>query len=157
MATSRRQRVIAGVALSALIGAFAGAAAFTFAYAEGTSYLSNDPAACMNCHVMREHYDGWSKSPHHAFATCNDCHVPQDLVGKYTAKAVHGWRHSRAFTMQDFHEPIRITPGDLELVEHNCVRCHSSLVGDLSGHGGVGGSDVSCVHCHAGIGHGAPR
>ncbi len=157
MATSRRNRVVAGVVLSVMVGVLSGAAAFTFAYAEGTSYLSNDPAACMNCHVMREHHDGWSKSPHHAFATCNDCHVPHDLVGKYTAKAVHGWRHSKAFTMQDFHEPIRITPGDLKLVEQNCVRCHSSLVGDLPGHGGIGGNDVNCVHCHAGIGHGAPR
>lgn len=152
-----RTKLIAGLTLATMIGVLGGASAFTFSYAEGTSYLSNDPRACMNCHVMREHYDGWSKSPHHAFATCNDCHVPHNLLGKYVAKAEHGWRHSRAFTLQDFHEPITITPADLKLVEENCVRCHASLVGDLAGHAGIGGSDVDCVHCHSGIGHGAAR
>ena len=31
-------------------------------YAQGFSYLSDDPAACANCHIMREHYDGWQKA-----------------------------------------------------------------------------------------------
>ena len=36
-----------------------GIGAYTFVYARGASYLTNDPAACVNCHVMREPYDGW--------------------------------------------------------------------------------------------------
>lgn len=155
-----RGRMIAGLTLAAVIGVFAGAAGFTFDYAEGASYLSNDPKACVNCHVMREHYDGWQKGPHHAFATCNDCHVPHDTVGKYTAKAIHGWRHSKAFTLQDFHEPIRITPGDLEIVHENCLRCHTNLVSELPGHagvGGMGGDALNCTHCHVGVGHGSVR
>lgn len=155
MSSGRRGRLIAGVFLAGLIGVLAGVSTFTFGYAEGLSYLSDDPAACMNCHVMREHYDGWSKSPHHAFATCNDCHVPQATVPKYIAKAVHGYRHSKAFTFQDFHEPIRITPGDLDIVQANCLRCHQDLVSELPGHGGTGGVAVDCVSCHSGIGHGA--
>ena len=77
---------------------------------------------------MREQYDGWQKASHHARATCNDCHVPQDALGKYVTKAKHGWRHSKAFTLQDFHEPIRIRPEDLAIVNDNCARCHAGTV-----------------------------
>jgi nitrate/TMAO reductase-like tetraheme cytochrome c subunit len=42
------------IAASALFGAAAGLGAFTFVYAKGNSYLTNDPAACANCHVMTE-------------------------------------------------------------------------------------------------------
>lgn len=151
---------LAGMVLSALIGAFIGAGAFTFGYAHGASYLSNDPRACVNCHVMREQYDGWQKASHHAVATCNDCHVPHDLVGKYIAKVDHGWRHSKAFTLQNFHEPIRITKADLEIVENNCRRCHEALVQniDMIGHGSIaGGGQTSCVRCHGHVGHGPRR
>ena len=38
------------------------------------------------------------------------------------------------------------------ILEHNCVDCHEALVSDLApGHHGEG---MSCVHCHAGVGHG---
>jgi len=114
--------------------------------------MSNDPAACVNCHIMREQYDGWQKTTHHAVATCNDCHTPHDLVGKYTTKMVHGYRHSKGFTFQDFHEPIRITEKDREIVEANCVRCHTELVSQISGPEPAG-----CTRCHSDVGHGARR
>ena len=41
---------------------------YTFAYARGWSYLTDNPAACANCHVMREQFDGWLKSSHRAVA-----------------------------------------------------------------------------------------
>src|SRR5690242_21688768 len=91
-----------------LAGVVAGLGAYTFWYAEGLSYLSNDPRSCVNCHIMREQYDGWQHASHHAVATCVDCHLPHDLVGKYLAKAENGFWHSKGFTFQDFHEPIRI-------------------------------------------------
>lgn len=52
-----------------------GLGAYTFIYAKGYSYLTNDPAACANCHVMQAQYDGWMKSSHHSVATGNDCSV----------------------------------------------------------------------------------
>lgn len=153
-----------GLVVCALLGAFAGLSGYTFAEAQGWSYLSNNPKACVNCHVMREQYDGWQKTTHHAVATCNDCHVPQDLVGKYTAKAEHGYRHSKAFTFQDFHEPIRITPADLGIVNDNCRRCHGALVADIvsaqdAHHASMGSAmgGITCTHCHGGIGHGPRR
>ena len=43
-----------------------------------------------------------------ATASCVDCHLPHDFVGKYLAKADNGYHHSKGFTLQDFHEPILI-------------------------------------------------
>jgi len=147
-----------GLGLSVLFGIFVGVSTYTFNYAEGLSYLSDDPKACVNCHVMREHYDGWQKASHHAAATCNDCHVPHDLVGKYVAKVDHGYRHSKAFTFQDFHEPIRITPRDLQIVEQNCLRCHQPFVSEITAHrAGPKEETANCTRCHADAGHGPRR
>lgn len=145
-----------GVAvLAVLIGALAGAGGHTFVTAHGWSYLSNDPGACVNCHVMREHFDGWQHSSHQRVAVCNDCHVPHDLIGKYAAKAEHGWRHSKAFTLQNFKEPIRITDADLRIVQDNCVRCHQAIVGEM--HVSPTGERAECVHCHRTVGHSQMR
>ena len=140
-----------GIFVATGLGIVLGVGLFTFNYAEGTSYLSNDPNACVNCHIMRDQFDGWRKSTHHAVATCNDCHVPHDLLGKYSTKIEHGFRHSWGFTFQDFHEPIRIKESSLSIVEHNCLQCHETLVSELAGHGHF----ADCARCHAHIGHGA--
>jgi cytochrome c nitrite reductase small subunit len=47
---------IQGIALGISLGTAIGIGAYTFIYAKGYSYLSNDPGACANCHVMQEHY-----------------------------------------------------------------------------------------------------
>lgn len=143
------------MALISAAGVCLGLGGYTFYYAKGASYLSNDPRACVNCHIMQEQYDGWQKSSHHGIATCNDCHVPKDFIGKYAAKALNGYHHSRAFTFQDFHEPIRIKPVNAAVLQENCVRCHEALVGDLVGHGGAK-DGLNCVKCHSQVGHG-PR
>jgi len=145
------------VALCVIAGALVGLSGFTFVYAKGGSYLSNDPAACNNCHIMRDQFDAWQKTSHHAYATCNDCHVPHDVLGKYMTKIDHGYRHSRGFTFQDFHEPIRITASSLSVVEHNCVRCHETAASEITMHALRPGDETNCVHCHAGAGHGASR
>jgi cytochrome c nitrite reductase small subunit len=153
---SRTKRAgLAGVLAGVFAGTFVGAGTYTLNYAQGTSYLSNDPKACVNCHIMREQYDGWQHASHHAAATCNDCHVPHDFVGKYLAKMDHGYRHSKAFTLQNFHEPIQITPADLKIVEANCRRCHEELIEEIDQVGHAAGS-TDCVHCHSSVGHG-PR
>jgi cytochrome c nitrite reductase small subunit len=36
-----------------LVGTTLGLGLFTFHYAKGTSYMSNDPLVCANCHVMQ--------------------------------------------------------------------------------------------------------
>ena len=73
--------------VAALLGAAVGMGGYAFAYAKGTSYLGNDPATCANCHAMSGHYDGWQKSSHHGFATCNDCHTPAGGRGEARASS----------------------------------------------------------------------
>jgi cytochrome c nitrite reductase small subunit len=136
------------------VGVLLGLGAATFDYAEGTSYLSTDPAACANCHIMQSQYDSWQKASHHTAATCVDCHLPHDLVGKYAAKIRNGWNHSKAFTLQDFPEPIVITPVNADILQANCVECHDSLVHDLLAVRAAAGPGDRCVHCHADVGHG---
>lgn len=72
---SVRNGSIAALALCALIGISVGTGGDTVRYAEGFSYLSSAPQACVNGHIMREPCDGWQRASHHAVATCNDCHV----------------------------------------------------------------------------------
>ncbi|MEW6271853.1 MAG: cytochrome c nitrite reductase small subunit [Thermodesulfobacteriota bacterium] len=141
--------------LACLLGIPAGVGAFTFVYAKGFSYLSSDPNACRNCHVMNEQFDGWLKSGHRHTATCVDCHLPHEGLEKWLAKADHGFRHSMAFTLQNFKEPIEITPHDRELVRVNCVRCHASFVQAVVAPSHARGAELDCMHCHAGAGHGA--
>lgn len=141
-----------------LVGICVGVGAFTFSYAEGLSYMSNDPNACANCHIMRDQLDSWAKSGHHHVAVCNDCHTPHNLFGKLTTKAINGWNHSKAFTMQDFHEPIQITKRNKEIVQENCIRCHDPLVHDaIIAPSGGAAEAPSCVTCHRAAGHGPTR
>ncbi len=142
------------LALAALVGILLGVGGFTFLYAEGFSYLSSDPRACVNCHIMRPQYDSWQKSSHHAVATCVDCHLPHDFLGKYLAKGENGYHHSKGFTFQDFHEPIMIKAKNARILQANCLACHAELVHDLVGGASGGANEVQCVHCHAGVGHG---
>ena len=140
--------------LAVLLGALIGLGGYTFLYAEGFSYLSDDPETCINCHIMQPQYDSWQKSSHHAVAACVDCHLPHGFVGKYVAKAENGWHHSKAFTLQNFHEPIMITAPNARILQDNCLACHEDLVHELVV--GVNGTseDVKCVHCHVTVGHG---
>jgi cytochrome c nitrite reductase small subunit len=137
----------AKILAAVLAGAFTGLGAYTFVYARGYSYFSNDPKACANCHAMREHFEGWQRGPHHAHAGCNDCHTPHKLVAKYAVKAGNGWNHSLHFTLQDYPDTIRIRPSNEKVLEANCMRCHEDMVRDLK--------ETHCVRCHAGAGHGA--
>ena len=136
---------------AALVGIAVGIGSFTFVYARGAAYLTDDPAACANCHVMNEQYRGWQTSSHHAVATCNDCHTPHGFFSKYFVKALNGYHHSSAFTLGGFHEPIRITPRNREVTEQQCRHCHAEIVEAITGP--HTGEDVSCIRCHNAVGH----
>jgi len=143
-----------GLFLAAFTGLMLGLGYYTWTYAEGGSYFSNDPRACANCHIMREYFDSWQKSPHHSYAACNDCHTPHSFISKYAAKAENGLRHSWKFTFQTFQDPLRITSMNLENLQDNCVRCHQMVVAGILPEHRLSG-DQLCMHCHENIGHGA--
>lgn len=134
------------------VGLALGLGAATFHYAEGTSYFSSDPRACANCHIMEPQFDSWQKASHHTVAGCVDCHLPTALLPKLVAKADNGWRHSKAFTLQDFHEPILINERNAAILQENCLRCHADLVHEQLGDDRQG--ELRCVRCHVSVGHG---
>ena len=145
------------VIVAALFGLAAGVGGYTFVYARGSSYLTDDPAACANCHVMREYYVAWQRSSHRSVAVCNDCHTPHDLVGKYTTKARNGFWHSFYFTTGNFPDPLRITQGNHEIVEAACRYCHEPIVEsiDWSAHAQDAPDEerLRCTRCHRYVGH----
>jgi cytochrome c nitrite reductase small subunit len=145
-----------GVALAILLGISLGLGGYTFYYAQGLSYFSTDPAACANCHIMRDEYESWNRSSHHAVAGCVDCHLPHEFVPKYMAKASNGWHHSKGFTLQDFHEPIMIKSPNAAILQESCLKCHGDLVHEIVAGSTTANDAVSCVHCHNNVGHG-PR
>ncbi|HYG35162.1 MAG TPA: cytochrome c nitrite reductase small subunit [Clostridia bacterium] len=140
------------ILLGCLTGAALGVGAYTFIYAKGGSYLTNDPAACANCHIMQDHYKGWVQSSHRSVATCNDCHTPPGLIGKYVTKANNGFWHSFAFTTGQYPDPIRIKGYNKAVAERACRKCHQDLVIGIEGHR-ENGEPLSCIRCHSTVGH----
>jgi cytochrome c nitrite reductase small subunit len=150
------KRKLKSVALGVLMGSAMGVGLYTFVYAKGYSYLTNNPASCANCHIMNEQYDGWTKSSHRTVATCNDCHTPPGLIAKYATKASNGFWHSFYFTSGTFHEPIQIKQRNLEVTEQACRKCHAELTQAITpgdAHAWKSGESTSCVRCHRSVGH----
>ncbi len=144
---------VAALLLCAAIGVFLGLSSYTFVYAKGFSYLSTNPQACANCHIMQQQYDGWLKSSHHTAATCADCHVPHSFLAKYYIKSENGFLHSTAFTLQNFHEPITIRDSSKRILNKNCLHCHESMVGQIAGHEKTESDPNFCTRCHGSVGH----
>lgn len=144
--------VISGTLLGGLIGLALGVGTYTFVYARGYSYLSNNPQACANCHVMENQYSGWLKSSHHSVATCNDCHTPHNFVGKYATKAENGFWHSFYFTTGAYPENIQARAKSRRITEEACRRCHATLAADISS-AHADSQGLSCIQCHGHVGH----
>jgi cytochrome c nitrite reductase small subunit len=146
-----RHLPLPALALGLALGAAVGLGGFTFVYARGYSYLLDDPAACVNCHVMSPQFEGWLKGSHRAVATCNDCHTPHGFAAKYATKALNGWNHSLAFTTGEFPEPIRVTARNRRIAQESCEKCHGELVHAMAAAGA--GEAPACVRCHGAVGH----
>jgi len=148
------------VAAAILFGMVLGLGAYTFVYARGYSYVTNDPAACANCHVMQDHFNAWTRSSHRAVAACNDCHTPPGHVEKYLVKARNGFWHSFYFTTGRYPDPIRITPRNQDVTERACRGCHEPIVSAIDPIAFLparGPADqpagLSCILCHSEVGH----
>jgi cytochrome c nitrite reductase small subunit len=143
------------ILIALIAGITAGIGAYTFVYARGYSYVSNDPQACANCHIMRAHYDAWTRASHRSVAVCNDCHTPAGLVPKYVTKGLNGFWHSFYFTTGRFPDPIRITERNHQITEMACRKCHAEITSTIdpahSTTASAGG--LSCTKCHNDVGH----
>ena len=144
---------VSGIILWCVIGAATGVGTYTFVYAKGGSYLSDNAEARANCHVMQGHYDAWLKSSHKMVASCNDCHAPHDsVVNKLYCKGRNGFFHSLAFTTGDFDDRILIHDYNRKITENACRKCHSSVVHQIDSLPSEKGG-MSCIRCHDSVGH----
>jgi cytochrome c nitrite reductase small subunit len=148
------------VVVAICLGLLVGVGGYTFVYARGYSYLTNDPAACANCHVMRDHFAAWTRSSHASVATCNDCHTPPGTIPKYITKAENGFWHSFYFTTGTYPDPLRITPRNQDVTERACRKCHGELTESIEpirvsarSNATTHDTRTSCIRCHDRVGH----
>jgi cytochrome c nitrite reductase small subunit len=146
-----------------LLGIGAGLLGMTLHVSRATSYLSDNPETCVNCHVMAPQYASWYHSRHRPVATCSDCHVPHDnIVRHYAFKASDGARHAFMFTFRLEPQVIRIHEAGQRVVQENCVRCHGVAVHATTLPLARGDHDrdehvLRCWSCHRETPHGRVR
>lgn len=133
-----------------ILSIFLGLGLYTFLYAKGWSYMTNDSSACANCHVMQPYYKGWQSSSHKSVANCNDCHTPPNAVGKYYTKFLNGLTHSYAFTTNKYPDSIQITKRNHEVLKESCISCHKPIFDKASA---KHNQEEACSKCHSQVGH----
>ena len=126
-----------------------------------TYFIGDDPAACVNCHIMTPYYASWSHSSHGRDATCNDCHVPhQNLAMKYGFKAMDGLKHTAYFVAHSERQAIMAESMSAEVIMDNCIRCHTQLNQEFVNTGRIDymmsrrGEGKACWDCHRNVPHG---
>jgi cytochrome c nitrite reductase small subunit len=119
---------------------------------EFTTYLGDNPTTCNNCHVMDAAYEGWYHSGHKNWTTCSDCHTPHAFIPKYMEKTRSGYHHVTAFTFGNIPDAIRAKESSKQVVQDNCVRCHTETVADIMDFPMP--MDRYCFECHRNVPHG---
>ena len=143
-----------------LLGVIFGLGFYILHISKATSYASDDPKVCVNCHVMIPEYTSWRNSSHREWATCNDCHVPHDnMAEKYIFKAKDGLYHASVYTTRTEPQVIRIKEMGKKVVHQNCIRCHTNQVTDAKLSGQVANhvahrTERPCWECHREVPHG---
>lgn len=147
----------AAAAITVLI---VGLGLYSLYIAKATSYLSDAPETCVNCHIMTPQYRTWQRSSHHNVTNCNDCHVPHNnVVNKYFFKAKDGLRHSSMFALRMEPQVIVIHEAGANVVHKNCIRCHQDQILDAKSSAMIASLKQSrtatrCWKCHSETPHG---
>ena len=142
------------VGVYSLAGVAAGMALLLVRLSNAPSYLSDSPAACINCHVMTDAYASWQRGSHGRVAVCVDCHVPHsNVVAKYAYKARDGLKHSYVFTIGATPQVLELSKAAVPVVQTNCVRCHSDQLVMIRL---AERQERRCWDCHTGV-HGQVR
>ena len=134
---------------------------FFFYMLRAHTYLGDDPAACVNCHIMSPYYATWFHSSHARDATCNDCHVPhENIVKKWTFKGMDGMKHVAAFLTKSEPQVIEAHEASSQVIMNNCIRCHTQLNTEFVKTGKIDymmsmvGEGKACWDCHRDVPHG---
>jgi cytochrome c nitrite reductase small subunit len=128
------------------------------------SYLGDDPAACVNCHIMSVSYQSWSKSSHAQWTNCNDCHTPQhNKLAAMLFKAQDGLGHASVYLRGKEPMAPRPRPAATKVIQDNCIRCHSPRITEHVFAGQAGGDallvkdghqqEKACWDCHRHVPH----
>ncbi|MDD5508280.1 MAG: cytochrome c nitrite reductase small subunit [Bacteroidales bacterium] len=145
------------VSVIILMGIITGFAILLVHLSRAGSYLTNDPSACVNCHIMSPYYATWAHGSHRETATCNDCHVPHNnIFNAYYFKAKDGLRHATIFTLRQEPQVIFILEPGKKTVQSNCERCHEHLLTEIKCRGEEIFCDPErlCWECHREVPHG---
>ena len=119
-----------------LVGILVGLFFLIMYVGNATSYLSDNPKACTNCHVPND-----------------------NAIRKFLFKASDGLRHSFMFTFRLEPQVIRIKVAGRQVVQENCIRCHSNLLHpislrSISNKSIYEDTDAVCWDCHREVPHG---
>ncbi len=143
-----------------ILGILSGITIFSFRISKAHSYLSDDPQTCVNCHIMAPQYTTWNHSAHREVTNCNDCHVPHNnVLNKYYFKAKDGLRHATIFTLRKEPQVIYIHEEGQEVVQSNCIRCHTNTITDskvlaMTSEFHLARTERKCWECHRETPHG---
>lgn len=149
------------VALTTLSGIAAGLVIlFMYLLRMHTYIIGDDPAACINCHIMSPYYATWSHSSHGRDVTCNDCHVPnENIAAHYAFKGIDGMKHVAYFITHSEHQAIQAESMSDEVIMDNCIRCHKQLNQEFVKTGRIDymeakrGEGKACWDCHRNVPH----
>jgi cytochrome c nitrite reductase small subunit len=152
------------IPLFLLVGVAMGLGLYNIYISRVFSYLDDDPAACVNCHIMSVSYQSWSKSSHAQWANCNDCHTPQhNKLAGMLFKAQDGLGHAAVYLSGKEPMAPRPRPAATKVIQDNCIRCHSPRITENVFAGKAGGDailvkdghqqDKACWDCHRHVPH----
>jgi cytochrome c nitrite reductase small subunit len=140
--------ILLAVIIALALGAAAGLGTYTFVYAKGASYLTDDPQACANCH-------NHAGSPQRLdqIEPSRGCDVQRlSYASRIDPEILHqsgarilsfaGLHHGQ------FHEPIQIKERSRRVTENACRKCHQDTVHDIEATT-TSDTAMSCIRCHA--------
>lgn len=106
---------------------------------------------CGKCHAMDYQVGTYLHSSHAREANCGDCHDPHGLVTGSMYAAYTGSRDVYRVVTNTTPAEIRTTNLSKKVIQSNCLRCHSDIMGDIGDTSKNGGT--YCFQCHRNIVH----
>ena len=153
-----RQKVVSLVISGVIVGL---GGLFFYLLRMHTYIVGDDPAACVNCHVIAIDSSTGSHSSPRRDATCNDCHVPHSsIAAKYLFKGMDGMKHVAYFVTRSERQAIMAEEASSEVIMDNCIRCHTQLNTEFVKTGKIDymqakrGEGKACWDCHREVAHG---
>jgi cytochrome c nitrite reductase small subunit len=108
---------------------------------------SSMPSFCAGCHVMEAEFEAWAHTGAHRGIKCVDCHLPnQNRAVHYLWKSIDGAKDVIVFYSGTISERIVVSDHGEEVLQANCIRCHSSTVAMIN-------TERPCWSCHRYLQH----